>query len=847
MGKKVSNLKIQLQPGTDNTFYASWTFNESQNTTSSNIKVGSLVSIKSGSTWYNGVAISSWVFNHKWYVSQVSGDRAVIDKNESGTNSIKSPINTKNLIGGSSSSSSSSVDSGTLDHYELKWYYDPGNGVWFLGTTGQTTEKLHTYNPPENCVRFKAVVTPVAKTKQENNESVALWTGDATTVIYDMDSAPPEKPPNPTIELDKYVLTASVENITDARSDKIDFQLYNATGIVTKSRIVDVLACRASCQFTVSPGEEYRVRCRSVNIDSTRKVYSEYTDLSNTVYTIPNAIANPPVATATSDTSIRVEWDEITTATSYDLEHTTNVNYFDLTDKTTVVSNIPLNKRELIGLEAGQEYFFRVRAVNDKGSSAWSSISSVVIGKSPAAPTTWSSSTTVVTGESLTLYWVHNAQDGSSQTYADLELIIDGKTQLLEPIKNSTDEDEKDKTSSYVIDTTEYPEGTTILWRVRTMGVTMEYGDWSVQRSIDIYAQPTLVLKVINASGTPLGTIETFPFYISALAGPNTQAPTGYHLSITSNEVYTTTDKIGNIVSVNEGESVYSKYFDTDDALMVELSPSNVDLENNRSYTVTCTVSMNSGLSVTESTTFDVSWTETLYEPDMAIGIDRDSYTANIRPYCVDEDGNYIEGVKLAVYRREYDGRFIEIASGIDNLANTTVIDPHPSLDYARYRVVATDIATGAVSYYDPPGYPVGGKAVTIQWAEAWQSFDVTNEDAMERPPWSGSMLILPYDIDVSDSYQTDVELVEYIGRARPVTYYGTQLGEGSNWSMSVPKEDKETIYALRRLAKWTGDVYVREPSGSGYWANISISYSIKHNDPKVPVTMTVTRVEGGI
>ena len=63
---------------------------------------------------------------------------------------------------------------------------------------------------------------------------------------------------------------------------------------------------------------------------------------------------------------------------------------------------------------------------------------------------------------------------------------------------------------------------------------------------------------------------------------------------------------------------------------------------------------------------------------------------------------------------------------------------------------------------------------------------------------------------------------------------------------MEIPKEDKKTLYALRRLSIWTGDVYVREPSGSGYWANISVSFSQTHNELTIPITITVTRVEGG-
>lgn len=58
---------------------------------------GVLVSIKAGATYYNGGPIPPWVMNQRWYVSSVSGDRAVINQNESKNAAIESAINTKYL------------------------------------------------------------------------------------------------------------------------------------------------------------------------------------------------------------------------------------------------------------------------------------------------------------------------------------------------------------------------------------------------------------------------------------------------------------------------------------------------------------------------------------------------------------------------------------------------------------------------------------------------------------------------------------------------------------------------------------------------------------------------------
>lgn len=215
--------------------------------------------------------------------------------------------------------------------------------------------------------------------------------------------------------------------------------------------------------------------------------------------------------------------------------------------------------------------------------------------------------------------------------------------------------------------------------------------------------------------------------------------------------------------------------------------------------------------------------------------------------YCTAEVHEPIYDVWLSIYRREFDGSFTEIAANLDAANRTTVTDPHPALDYARYRIVAADKATGHIEYFDCPAHPVGGKAAVIQWDETWTNFDMLGDDEPVQSVLSGSMLKLPYNIDVSDSNKPETTLVEYIGRSHPVSYYGTQLGSTSSWNMVIDKKDTETLYALRRLARWLGDVYVREPSGSGYWANVTVSFSQTHCEVTIPVSLSITRVEGGM
>lgn len=61
-----------------------------------NISVGSKVII-TGDTWYTGTIIPQWVKDETWVVLSINGDRVVLDKNASGTRSIMSPINIKDI------------------------------------------------------------------------------------------------------------------------------------------------------------------------------------------------------------------------------------------------------------------------------------------------------------------------------------------------------------------------------------------------------------------------------------------------------------------------------------------------------------------------------------------------------------------------------------------------------------------------------------------------------------------------------------------------------------------------------------------------------------------------------
>ena len=904
-------------------------------------------------------------------------------------------------------------DRDKTESYKVLWTYDVGNGLYIgqasninVDEEAPETSKYSTYDIPDDAKYVKFKVKPIAKKKTENDKDVYEWEQDWSeekTFNVKAEQHPGRPTTAPTVEIEEYRLIISLNGLDDEITS-VDFRIYKDYGknpMVTKTG-VEVVNGRASYPHTVSAGSAYTVQYRVVRDG----LASDWSGMSDAYTTMPDAPTEITTIRANDETSVYLAWTKVNAVNvipnhkvTYDIQYTTESNNFEInaSDDISEKSGIETTFCTVTGLESGKEYYFRVRATNDKGSSSWTETKSVVIGSKPEPPTTWSSTSTAITKEPVMLYWVHNSEDGSYQRSAKLKLFIsnqlivdengdlytldkDYENSLIKYTALTEEELEDGKIHSCLLKTDQFTEGTEIKWQVQTAGILNEvYSDWSTLRTIDVYAQPTLDLQILKRDGrvdeegnyilveaTPsleyiktsttvsavdgfelpnaftttgeqvyayinpaaddiyycivggayyvvepsvadgdMGVISEFPFYLKAVTGPRTQSPIGYHVSVTSNSIYETTDNIGNLKIVNAGEEIYSKYFDTFQSLMIEFNPGNIDLENNIEYTIACTASMDSGLSVTETTRIKVIWTDALYEPNAAIGIDRDTLTASIRPYCADYklvyyqvektgttykrtgidlgfvsgsaikpskktttgervfEGTTIDGddvyyctvtevtpvtdVFLSVYRREFDGSFTELATNLDGALSTTITDPHPSLDLARYRVVATSKSTGAVSYYDLPGHPIGETAVIIQWNEAWSRFETIEEDALEQPPWSGSLLRLPYNIDVSENVDPEVEMIEYIGRSNPVSYYGTQRRHTATWNVVIEKDDKETIYALRRLANWLGDVYVREPSGIGYWAHVVVSFSQTHLEKTIPVSLTITRVEGGM
>lgn len=787
-----------------------------------------------------------------------------------------------------------------FDHYEIKWRYSTGQNIWFDGSSSNIDSASTTnsqYTIPANAIEVEFRIRPVAKDKPKKNKKNQgkYFTG---AVVWDRIDANGEAritvPPTPVPSAEKvgssWNITFSIsgyDNNSGANNSiatDINFDVViddEATYLGASAPLFTDWGSASVTLLNVEPGHKFKARCRALGeaaYNYGADIYSDFSDFSSNVTSGAGIVIGKPTGTCLTESSIELSWNEALSAYNYEIWYVPDdPSYFETSPdqivKLTIEEENHSTTRIITGLEntEGKVYFFKVRARGEESGTegAWSEISDgITVGTVPEAPTTWSYATTckIQENETMRLNWVHNSADSSKQTEAEIGIVMNGY--LSYSIYVSGDQ------SSYEFDVSVLNDGDEIDWKVRTKGAVNSpdggWGPWSGSKKFTAYMPPVVTFGLYenviwywdymnfntdttystDGDGEDLiNTVTKFPFVLKATAMPSTQTAISISVSIVSNSSYETLDEMGNTMQIVAGNEIYHEVFiPIDNTMHKVFRPFDIDLEDGMSYTITISAAMNSGLEAENTGIFDVIWSDTRYSPNMEYTLDTSNYACYIRPFVVNEEEAELTNVYLSVYRREYDGSFVTIAENLDGEIKSTVSDPHPSLNYARYRIVAMDKTTGAISYSDISGIEVGCTNIIIQWDEIWSNFNDSLgplEDRTEKPAVS-SMLQLPYNIDISADSKPDVALVEYIGRSSPVSYYGTQHGESGKWTCEIPKSDTETLYAIRRLAAYMGDVYVREPSGIGYWANVTVSYNMTHSKMTVPITFTVTRVEGG-
>jgi titin len=225
--------------------------------------------------------------------------------------------------------------------------------------------------------------------------------------VYASDSSllapPPANPSNLNVQTVSHVRIDL--SWTDNSTDEVGFKVERKTGAAgTYAEIVTTGANVTSFTdpaLSASTGYYYRVRAYNAS------GFSGYTNEANAT-TLPNPITAPDNLTATviSQTKINLAWaDNSTNETGFKIERrpSTATTY-------TVIATVGANvtSRADSGLAANTKYFYRLRAFNASGNSAYATaVSATTLPFPPAAPGNLTA--TVISNKQIDLAWADNS------------------------------------------------------------------------------------------------------------------------------------------------------------------------------------------------------------------------------------------------------------------------------------------------------------------------------------------------------------------------------------------------------------------------------------------------------
>ena len=599
---------------------------------------------------------------------------------------------------------------------------------------------------------------------------------------------------------------------------------------------------------SISPGRTYRYAVQPGLDGSEDCETSAPTEAVKAEPVAPTSLS----AACASPSSVRLDWqDSGTTGDSYVIEWSTDPDAWDEhadPDGTDEYVGQPdasgRNHRTVGGLGdyQGMTLWFRMRrreSGNPDGRelSAWATSGSAlqvpcVVGSVPDAPTLGFSPSSAPIDEPLALSWTHNSEDGSSQTAYEVEVTAGGSTT---PLSGTT-------ASSVTVTPSDYvsADGSALSWRVRTKGAVSSWSPWSATGTATVWARPVAGVTVAQR-------VDSLPLSIALSADGSSAGnlPTRYWLGVYAAEGHRATLADGTEGWVAEGECAwYGEASPGDEGCdasgwQLSLGAADVRLDAGCAYTVEGGCVTAQGMACdAEPATFMCALGGEVDGCDAEVEMDADGLFAVIRPTCTDgPDGTVRDGVTLSVWRVDPDGTEL-VAAGLAPDGSVPCVDLHPQLGLATYRVVATDVTTGAQGAADL-AVEWACPGIVIQW----------DESLAEAPDGtlalSARRVVLPYNVRTSRQVRKESSLRRWDGHRYPVSRYGDHVEDTATWSIDIERLDRAQYDALVELGGLMGDVHVRDPWGASYWALVDVDgLDARYDSAAVGVTLSVTRVE---
>lgn len=420
-----------------------------------------------------------------------------------------------------------------------------------------------------------------------------------------------------------------------------------------------------------------------------------------------------------------------------------------------------------------EEYKYRVRYLNAYGYSEYSNETEYINALcAPAPPTLVSPASGAIVDarlKTVTLSWIHNAIDASSQTSAQAAWSLDGEVY-------QTLTAGKDQTCALPI------SGNSIVyWKVRTKGLHADYGAWSAVSSFLVRTAPVVTVKAPEV-------ITGIPFTVSWTYADEL----GTQVSATIEILNDVGERVCMIPITNQRQewTIYG----------TEFTPL-----NGKVYTLRLTAVSSTSLSSTATTTMKVNY-DTPAKPALALTVNKDECSVRVTVFAGQQAAAFLETKSLSVFRDD-----VLIASNLTS--GQSVKDYLPPLDrQIVYKVIA----------YAPSGSANEKRETIVVRSKGSVVFNF-GEGYSELAKVS-------LNLNETDETQGEKEIYQIASSKYPKVFYGersTRSGTISGdalWSKDVIGNGRKAMLcAIEALKEHNGLVYMRLPYRDAFTVDCSV------------------------
>ena len=487
-----------------------------------------------------------------------------------------------------------------------------------------------------------------------------------------------------------------------------------------------------------------------------------------------------------------------------------------------IIENRQITSWVISELEEGKRWYFRVRLLyigeDEEVIGPWSDIAGYNLSGIPDKPALSLSRAVINEGDSITTRWGYAAADGTAQAYAEIcEVIYDVSDMTYGDILAHVDDGQSTEL------TPQWETGTTHQLSVRTTSTSGRQSEWSTPVSVYVADRVEAVLKSHTFEDSSY--LRKLPLEVEVTGAGANGTTTVSILRADDYHIYRPDEKDYDGYAK---EIVFSMSQVGDSPVTVTLHDLIGSLDDGARYDLVCRVVDEYGQSDALTYPFSVDWSHKAGVPGAIVRIDKWQRIAVITPQPPE---NYVLGDTCDIYRLSADAPEL-IYKGAE--FGVSYVDPFPAFgDFCGHRIVTRTS---------------NGDYATEDGALAWFDADVNVGDVLLEKMMiidvDGDQIALPYNIELSNSWNKDFERTAYLGGSVQGDWNPAVTRDMSANTVVLRGRDLDIQLSMRDLAGYAGEAHIRTPDGSSLTADIQVNETYSYQNKRVTYTLAIKAVD---